>query len=113
MGNELTEITTPDQLNSASPSKEEARTETRANQGTVVNLLRDKLGVNDGSGFILFRTARHGSPHRFLKFALVHIGRGEERQASQVQVCVHLLFRYVRACTGISDIFAGRMSEIS
>lgn len=53
---ELTEIIDPDSLNPASPSKEEARTGTRANRGDVMNILRDKLGVNDGTGRVLFQS---------------------------------------------------------
>ncbi|MGE9986208.1 hypothetical protein [Desulfovibrio sp. SGI.169] len=46
-----------------------------------MNILRDRLGVNDGSGQVLFQTAWHGTPHRFDKFTLDHIGEGEGAQA--------------------------------
>ena len=78
---ELTEIINPDSLNPASPSKEEARTGTRANRGNVMNILRDKLGVNDGTGQVLFQSAYHGTPHRFNEFSLDAIGTGEGAQA--------------------------------
>lgn len=53
----------------------------RANRGNVMNILRERLGVNDGTGQVLFQTAYHGTPHRFDEFSLEHIGTGEGAQA--------------------------------
>ena len=52
---ELTRIVDPSSLNSASPSKEEARTETRANRDLEMTILLDTLGVNVGTGTVLFQ----------------------------------------------------------
>lgn len=53
----------------------------RANRGDVMNILRERLGVNDGTGQVLFQTAYHGTPHKFKDFSLEHIGTGEGAQA--------------------------------
>lgn len=58
---ELTEIITPDSLNPASPSNEAAMTGTQANRGVVMNILREHLGVNDGTGSIFFQSGSRGS----------------------------------------------------
>ena len=44
-----------DSLNAASLSKDGKEHATRANRGNVMNILRDRLGVNDGTGRILFQ----------------------------------------------------------
>ena len=89
---ELTKIISSDQL---VPGKQrEATAELRtdqnlspgssellSNQGDVMNILRERLGVNDGTGQVLFQTAYHGTPHRFDEFSLEHIGTGEGAQA--------------------------------
>lgn len=57
---ELTEIIDPGSLNAASLSKDGEEHATRANRGIVMNILRDKLGVNDGSGQVLFQPQETG-----------------------------------------------------
>ena len=55
---ELTEIINPDSLNADRlPGKGSEVHAARANRGDVMNILRDKLGVNDGSGQVLFQSA--------------------------------------------------------
>ena len=44
-----------DSLNAASLSKDGKEHATRVNRGNVMNILRDRLGVNDGTGRILFQ----------------------------------------------------------
>ena len=61
---ELTEIIDPDWHNHAELPEGMGGQWARANRGDVMNILRDKLGVNDGSGQVLFQTAWHGTPHR-------------------------------------------------
>ena len=79
---ELTEIINPDSLILSRDTSEEALGhEARANRGDVMNILREKLGVNDGSGQVLFQSAYHGTPHRFNEFSLGAIGTGEGAQA--------------------------------
>lgn len=56
---ELTEIINPDWLKPGRDTSEEALGH-RTNRGDVMNILRDKLGVNDGSGQILFQSAYQG-----------------------------------------------------
>ena len=51
---ELTEIIDPNSLNRAEFPDGMGGHRTRANRGDVMNILREKLGVNDGSGSILF-----------------------------------------------------------
>ena len=46
-----------------------------------MNILREHLGVNDGTGQVLFQTAYHGTSHKFKDFSLEHIGTGEGAQA--------------------------------
>lgn len=53
---ELTEIIDPDWLKPGRDTSKEALGH-RTNRGDVMNILRDKLGVNDGSGQVLFQTA--------------------------------------------------------
>ena len=53
---ELTEIINPDWLAPGRDTSKEALGH-RTNRGDVMNILREKLGVNDGSGRILFHTA--------------------------------------------------------
>ena len=68
---ELTEIINPDSLNADRlPGKGSEVHAARANRGEVMNILREKLGVNDGSGQVLFQSAWHGTPHRFDEFSL-------------------------------------------
>ncbi len=57
---ELTEIIDPGSLNAASLSKDGEEHATRANRGIVMNILRDSLGVNDGSGQVLFQPQETG-----------------------------------------------------
>ena len=57
---ELTEIIDPGSLNAASLSKDGEEHATRANRGIVMNILRDRLGVNDGSGQVLFQPQETG-----------------------------------------------------
>jgi len=57
---ELTEIIDPGSLNAASLSKDGEEHATRANRGDVMNILRDRLGVNDGTGQILFQPQETG-----------------------------------------------------
>lgn len=79
---ELTEIINPDSLNADRlPGKGSEVHAARANRGDVMNILREKLGVNDGSGQVLFQSAYHGTPHRFNEFSLGAIGTGEGAQA--------------------------------
>lgn len=79
---ELTEIINPDSLNADRlPGKGSEVHAARANRGEVMNILREKLGVNDGSGRVLFQSAWHGTPHRFDEFNLDAIGTGEGAQA--------------------------------
>ena len=79
---ELTEIINPDSLNADRlPGKGSEVHAARANRGEVMNILREKLGVNDGSGQVLFQSAYHGTPHRFNEFSLGAIGTGEGAQA--------------------------------
>lgn len=52
---ELTEIIDPDWLKPGRDTSAEALGH-RTNRGDVMNILRDKLGVNDGSGQVLFQT---------------------------------------------------------
>ncbi len=61
---ELTEIINPDSLNAGAFSSEEGvALAARANRGDVMNILREKLGVNDGSGQILFHGhGEHSAP---------------------------------------------------
>lgn len=55
---ELTEIINPDSLNADRlPGKGSEVHAARANRGEVMNILREKLGVNDGSGQVLFQSA--------------------------------------------------------
>lgn len=58
---ELTEIINPDWLAPGHPSNEgpsgEGSSGHRTNRGDVMNILREKLGVNDGSGRVLFHAA--------------------------------------------------------
>ncbi|WP_300907591.1 hypothetical protein [uncultured Desulfovibrio sp.] len=63
---ELTEIIDPDWLAPGRDTSEEALGH-RTNRGDVMNILRDKLGVNDGSGQVLFQTAsmKPSLPRRF------------------------------------------------
>ncbi|WP_300882618.1 hypothetical protein [uncultured Desulfovibrio sp.] len=51
---ELTEIIDPDWLAPGRDTSEEALGH-RTNRGDVMNILRDKLGVNDGSGRVMFQ----------------------------------------------------------
>lgn len=54
---ELTEIINPDSLNADRlPGKGSEVHAARANRGEVMNILREKLGVNDGSGQVLFQS---------------------------------------------------------
>lgn len=54
---ELTEIINPDSLNADRlPGKGSEVHAARANRGDVMNILRDKLGVNDGTGRVLFQS---------------------------------------------------------
>lgn len=54
---ELTEIINPDSLNADRlPGKGSEVHAARANRGDVMNILREKLGVNDGSGQVLFQS---------------------------------------------------------
>lgn len=53
---ELTEIINPDWLAPGRDTSKEALGH-RTNRGDVMNILREKLGVNDGSGWILFHAA--------------------------------------------------------
>lgn len=68
---ELTKIINPDWLAPGHPSKEgpsgEGSSGHRTNRGDVMNILREKLGVNDGSGRILFQPAAHpaSAPYAF------------------------------------------------
>ncbi|MGE9986007.1 hypothetical protein ACQRA4_10130, partial [Desulfovibrio sp. SGI.169] len=78
---ELTEIIDPGWLYQDHFQKKENWYTEPANRGDVMNILRDKLGVNDGSGQVLFQTAWHGTPHRFDEFSLDAIGTGEGNQA--------------------------------
>ena len=58
---ELTEIINPDSLILSRDTSEEALGhEARANRGDVMNILREKLGVNDGSGQVLFQEGDKG-----------------------------------------------------
>lgn len=52
---ELTEIINPDWLKPGRDTSEEALGH-RTNRGDVMNILRDKLGVNDGTGRVLFQS---------------------------------------------------------
>ncbi len=68
---ELTEIIDPDWLAPGHPSSEgpsgEGSSGHRTNRGDVMNILRDRLGVNDGSGQVLFQAAsmKPSLPRRF------------------------------------------------
>lgn len=53
---ELTEIINPDWL-APGPALQDGNVVHRTNRGDVMNILRDKLGVNDGSGQVLFQSA--------------------------------------------------------
>lgn len=58
---ELTEIINPDSLNADRlPGKGSEVHAARANRGDVMNILREKLGVNDGSGQVLFQEGDKG-----------------------------------------------------
>lgn len=69
---ELTEIINPDSLNAGAFSSEEGvALAARANRGDVMNILREKLGVNDGSGQVLF----HGHSEQSFPRASVSLDR--------------------------------------
>ena len=58
---ELTKIINPDSLNTGAFSSEEGvALVARANRGDVMNILRDRLGVNDGTGQVLFQARESG-----------------------------------------------------
>ena len=61
---ELTEIISPDWLKPG-PALQEGNVVHRTNRGDVMNILRERLGVNDGTGQILFRTAGQFLPPKF------------------------------------------------
>lgn len=66
---ELTKIISPDWLKPGHPSSEgpssEGSSGHRTNRGDVMNILRERLGVNDGTGQVLFRTAGQFLPPKF------------------------------------------------
>lgn len=57
---ELPEIINPDGLKPGSDTSEEALGH-RANRGDVMNMLRERLGVNDGTGQVLFQPEAHAA----------------------------------------------------
>lgn len=61
---ELTEIISPDWLKPG-PALQEGNVVHRTNRGDVMNILRERLGVNDGTGQVLFRTAGQFLPPKF------------------------------------------------
>lgn len=66
---ELTKIISPDWLKPGHPSSEgpssEGSSGHRTNRGDVMNILRERLGVNDGTGQVLFQTAGQFLPPKF------------------------------------------------
>lgn len=61
---ELTKIISPDWLKPG-PALQEGNVVHRTNRGDVMNILRERLGVNDGTGQVLFRTAGQFLPPQF------------------------------------------------
>ena len=61
---ELTKIISPDWLKPG-PALQEGNVVHRTNRGDVMNILRERLGVNDGTGQVLFRTAGQFLPPKF------------------------------------------------
>lgn len=61
---ELTKIISPDWLVPGRDTSEEALGH-RTNRGDVMTILRERLGVNDGTGQVLFRTAGQFLPPKF------------------------------------------------
>ena len=61
---ELTKIISPDWLKPG-PALQEGNVVHRTNRGDVMNILRERLGVNDGTGQVFFRTAGQFLPPKF------------------------------------------------
>ncbi|WP_455552640.1 LPD3 domain-containing protein [Desulfovibrio sp.] len=72
----------PDSLNAASLSKDGKEHATRANRGDVMNILRERLGVNDGTGQILFQPDTAGKDRARIKLdsqtAAIRIFKGAD-----------------------------------